>query len=204
MRADPNNAQAKMSFVVSHRYIGDLLYKMKDRAGAIVNYRQALEMLARLSASEPNNVLTKGRYSEMLIVTGQALAQSGKSEEAREMTSRGLSLAKELAGREDATPEELFSYAQSFLTCEPAELRQPQTAVEYVKRALAKSGETNSDYLDLLAQAYFQAGDADRAVENEEKALSSLPTTASSHALLSKQRSLEARLAQFRLAQKHN
>jgi tetratricopeptide (TPR) repeat protein len=98
----------------------------------------------------------------------------------------------------------LFTYAQSFLTCEPAGLRQPQTAVGYAKRALEKSGGTNSDYLDLLAQAYFQAGDVDRAVESEKKALSSLPTTASSQAAMSKQRSLEARLAQFRLAQKHN
>ena len=204
MQVDPNNAQAKMSYVVSHRYIGDLLYKMNDRAGAIVNYRQALEMLARLSAAEPNNVLTKGRYSEMLVVMGQILAESGKREEAREMTSRGLSLAKELAVRDDATPEELFSYAQGFLNCEPAGLRQPQTAVEYAKRALAKSGKTSSDYLDLLAQAYFQAGDVDRAVESEEKALSSLPSTASSQAAMSKQRSFEAHLSQFKLAQKHN
>ena len=204
MRTDPNNAQAKMSYVVSHRYVGDLLYKMNDRAGAIANYRQSLEMLERLSASEPNNVLTKGRLSEMLIVLGQALAETGKPTEAHEMTSRGLSIAKELAAREDATPEELFDYAQGFLGCEPAGLRQPQTAVEYAKRALEKSGGSDSDYLDLLARAYFEAGDFDRAVENEEKALHSLPPTAASQATTAKQRSLEARLSKFRLARKHN
>jgi eukaryotic-like serine/threonine-protein kinase len=202
LRGDPNNAQAKMSVVVAHRYVGDLLYKMNDRSEAIVNYRQSLEMLARLSASEPNNVLTKGRYSEMLIVMGQALAETGKQSEAQELTARGLSLAKQLAVRDDATPEELFDYAQSFLTCEPVALRQPQTAVEYLNRALEKSGNAGSDYLDLLAQAYFQAGDIDRAVENEEKALGSLRPAASSQAAASK-RTLEARLSKFRSAQKH-
>jgi tetratricopeptide (TPR) repeat protein len=132
------------------------------------------------------------------------LAETGKPAEAREMTSRGLSITKELAVRDDATPEELFDYAQSFLTCEPVALRHPETAVQYLKRALQKSGENDSDYLDLLAQAYFQAGEVDRAVENEEKALSSLAPAASSQAATSKQRSLEARLSKFRLAQKHN
>ncbi len=204
MRDDPNNARAKMSFVVDHRYVGDLLYKMNDRAGAIANYRRALAMLEQLSLSQPHNVLARGRYSEMLIVLGGTLAETGKPVEAREMTFHGLSIAKELAVREDATPEELFNYAESFLTCEPVGLRQPQTAVEYAKRALEKSGGTDSDYLDLLARAYFQAGDVGRAVEYEEKAVSSLAATGPGQAGTSKKQTLEARLSKFRFAQKHD
>ena len=204
MHDDPNNARAKMSFVVNHRYMGDLLYKMNDRAGAITNYRRALAMLEQLSISQPHNVLARGRYSEMLIVLGGALAETGKRGEAEEMTSHGLSVAKELALREDATPEDLSDYAESFLTCQPVRLRQPQTAVEYARRALEKSGGKDGDYLDLLAQAYFQAGDVAHAVEYEEKAVGSLQATGTSQAVRSKRQTFAARLSKFKIAQKRD
>lgn len=203
MRADPNNAQASMSLVISLRYIGDLLYKMNDRPGVISEYRRALDILERLSLSEPGNVLARERYSEMLIVLGQTLAESGRLAEARDMTSRGLIIARQLAARDDATADELFAYAESFLTCEPVDLRQPKTAVEYAKMAVQKmaaekTGGAWSEYLDQLARAYFQSGDVVSAVETEQKALSSLPPD--SH----QRQSLEARLSKFKLATKRN
>jgi non-specific serine/threonine protein kinase/serine/threonine-protein kinase len=196
IRVDPNNAQAAMGYVISLRYTGDLLYKMNARSAAISEYRRTLNILERLSLSEPGNVLARERYSEMLVVLGMALAESGKVAEARNMTSRGLIIAKQLASREDATPDELFAYAESFLSCDPPDLRQPTTAVEYAKRAVEKTGGVGSDYLDELAEAYFQSGDAMRAVESEEKALNSLPPD--SH----KRQSLEARLMKFKGAPK--
>lgn len=192
-RSDPNNAQAKMSFAISLRYVGDLLYKMNNRSGAVSNYRKVLEILQGLSTSEPGNVLAASRYSETLIVLGGTLAEGGDMLEARELTSRGLIIASQLATREEATPDELFNYAESFLTCEPTDLRQPRTAVEYAKRAVEKSGG-GSDYLDQLAQAYFQSGSAFKAVESEQRALSTL--SADSH----DRKRFEARLLKYKMA----
>jgi non-specific serine/threonine protein kinase/serine/threonine-protein kinase len=173
LRADPNNAQAKMNLAVSLRDAGDLLYGMHDRPVAIARYREIADILHRLSASEPDNVLVRGRYSEILVVLGGTLAETGEAPEAHEATAQGLSIAKELAAREDATADELYAYAESFLTCEPKDLRQPQTALDYAKRALAKSVGEQADYLDLLARAYFQSGDVSQAILTEEKALTS-------------------------------
>ena len=67
----------------------------------------------------------QGRLSEMLIATAGLLEKSGRMAEARSMTSRGLAVARELAGRPDATPDDLSQYALDFLNCEPADLRDP-------------------------------------------------------------------------------
>jgi eukaryotic-like serine/threonine-protein kinase len=203
MVADPTNAQASMSFVVSLRYIGDLLYKMNERAGALAKYERAVAILDRLSAAEPDNVVVRGRDSEMLIFVGQTLAESGRLEEARTTTSRGLTIAKDLAGRADVTPDELYQFAESFLECKPAALREPAIAVEYAKKAVEKSGGTGSDYLDMLAQAYFQNGNTAQAIETEEKALSALPPVNPQQPVSPTRSRLEAQLAKYKAPQKH-
>ncbi len=167
---------------------------MHDRAGAISRYREIADILQRLSASEPDNVLVRSRYSEILVVLGGTLAETGQASEAHEITGQGLAIGKELAARDDATADELYSYAESFLTCEPADLRRPLTALEYSRKALVKSGGDGDDYLDLLAQAYFQSGNAREAVSTEEKALSSTQDVQG-------QKTLKRHLTQFMAAE---
>lgn len=57
VKADPNNAQASMSLAISLRYAGDLESKLGDRAHALTHYEQVLQILDRLAAAEPKNVL---------------------------------------------------------------------------------------------------------------------------------------------------
>ena len=194
IRADPENAQAKMNLAISLRDAGDLLYKMHDRVGAISNYREIAGILERLSASQPDNVLVRSRYSEILVTLGGTLSEIGSASEAGEITGHGLAITKELAGRDEATADELYTYAESFLTCEPADLQQPLTALEYSKRALLKSGDNGTDYLDLLARSYFKSGNAREAVSTEEKAISSTQD-------LQGRKMLQRHLAEFTAAQ---
>jgi hypothetical protein len=130
------------------------------------------------------------------------LAEMGKVAEARAVTSRGLAIAKELAKREDATPDELSEYAETFLTCEPADLREPATALRYAKEAAAKSGGADSENLDILAEAYFQNRDPARAVETERKALSLLPAVNAQDPISPVRQRLQNQLAKFRAAEK--
>lgn len=204
MKADPNNVQASMSLTVTLRYTGDLQAKLGDLVQALHNYQRVLEILKRLASAEPGNVLLQGRYSEMLVFTADLLARSGKVDEARRMTSRSLAITRELASRSDATADDLYSYAETFLTCTPADLREPATALEYAKRSVDKSGKPDSDTLDLLARAYFQTGDVARAIEAEERALSLLPPTKSAEGIASPRRKMEVQLTRFKSARKKN
>ena len=189
--ADPGNAQAGMSLAITLRYIGDLQAKTGNSPAALRNYQKVLEILDRLSAAEPDNVLVAGRRAEMFIFVADVLAKSGKPDEASRMTTAGLQIASRLAARQDATPDELLEYAGHFLHCTPAALRQPQAAVACARRAVEKYRGPNSDALELLAEAYFQAGDPAHAVEAEQKALSLVPVG-------NVRGEMEARLARYK------
>jgi len=175
LRADPNNQQVAMSVVVALRYEGDLQAKRGDRMGALANYHRVLEILEKRTAADPNNVMVAGRYSEMLALTADLLAHSGKPDEARRMTSRSLAIIRELANRGEATPDDLYQYAETFLTCTPADLREPPTAIQYLKRAIEKGGANDPDTFELLAEASFKTGDIQGAVESEQRAIAAAP-----------------------------
>lgn len=203
MKADPDNVQASMSLAITLRYTGDLQAKRGARSNALANYERVLQILERLAAGEPRNILLQGRHAEMLVFTSDLLARNGRLDEARRMAARGLAITKELASRSDSTPDDLYQYAETFLNCTRAELREPATALAYMKRADEKSGGTDSDILDLLAEAYFQNGDLTNAIESEEKALRLLPPANGQAPLATRRQKMELRLAKFKTAQKH-
>lgn len=203
MKADPNNAQASMSLAITLRYTGDLEAKRGNRSNALANYERVLQILERLAAGEPRNILLQGRHAEMLVFTSDLMARNGRLDEARRMAARGLAITRELASRGDSTPDDLYQYADTFLTRTRPELREPATALAYMKRAVEKSGGTDSDILDLLAEAYFQDGDLTNAIESEEKALRLLPPANGQAPLATRRHKMELRLAKFKTSQKH-
>lgn len=202
MNADPNNVKAGMALAITLRYTADLLSKTGERAGAIANYQRVLTILERLSTVQPGDVLVEGRRAEMLTYVADVLAHDGRLPDARKMTSSALAITRKLAAREDATPDELFDYATTFLSCTPAGLREPATAVEYARRAVEKSGSQNSAALDLLAQAYYQDANPGRAAETEQKALGVLDAGDGRTTPSDIRRQMESRLARYRAARK--
>ena len=133
-----------MNLAVSLRDSGELLYNMHDRAGSAAKYRGAADIFAGVSVKrEPNNVLVRGRYSEMLVMLGGVLAETGHVSEAHEMTGQGLAIAKELASRDDATADELYGYARElpflFAVRSSASLL---LAVDYARKAVAERGRS--------------------------------------------------------------
>jgi len=198
MNADPTNVQAAMSYAISLRWSGDLLRKTGDTSLALAKYRAVVGILEQLSTTHPANITIRGRHAEILIVTAGLLAEQGEMVEARRMTIRGLASTRELASRPDVTPDDLSQYAQAFLTCEPASLREPSTALRYARASVAKTGETDSVNLDILAQAYFETGDRARAIATEEKAVSLLAPAEANRPPPPLRQTLEAHLAAFK------
>jgi hypothetical protein len=56
------------------------------------------------------------------------------------------------------------------LTCEPAELRNPAAALASAAQAVEKSAGRDPRSLHILAQAYRQSGQAQRAAATEQRA----------------------------------
>jgi non-specific serine/threonine protein kinase/serine/threonine-protein kinase len=195
MNADPTNVRASMGYAISLRWSGDLLKIMGDTTGARDKYYAILKILERLELLEPANITVRGRHAEMLIETGRLLAKRGEVPQARSLTARGLTIERELATRADATPDNLSQYAQDFLTCEPIDLREPATALRYAQVSVDKTGAIDSDNLDILAQALFENGKIDAAIETEHKALGLL---AASSADAPRRRRFDLHLTKFK------
>ena len=200
--ADPDNEQARMDFVLSLASTADLLNKTGDPLSAVAKSRQAVGFLEKLSAAAPTDLFMRGRLSDALVSTGAALTRQGKLVEARSMTSRGLAIARDLASRTTATPDELSQYALNLLTCQPSDLREPASALQNAKQAVEKSGARDPKSLDVLAQAYFQNGDSARAVDTEKLALNLLPAPPPNQRVWPVRLKVEAQLAKFEAGRK--
>ena len=81
------------------------------------------------------------------------------------------------------------------MTCEPEDLRDPAAALPVAQRAVEMTESKNAGILDTLALAYFMTGDAAKAIETQETAVSLLPPGESEA-----RTELEANLAKYRAA----
>ena len=102
---------------------------------------------------------------------GLALYQQGKSEGAEPYIAELIQLRRHQAQQRDATATVLNEYAWLLLTCEPAELRDPKTALSVAEEAARLSGRHEPAILDTLAVAQKMNGDLDAAIETQKEAL---------------------------------
>ena len=78
------------------------------------------------------------------------------------------------------------------LTREPADSRDPQTALHLALDVAKKTGYKDPNYLDTLSLAYHLAGETAEAIENQKRAIALLPEGESAL-----RRALEEALARF-------
>jgi len=95
------------------------------------------------------------------------LWQRGKTEEAIEMVNERVSAID--ASIDSFSPDGLDQYAWALARCGTIGPCEPRAAVRFAKRAVALTG--HPDMLATLALAYYQSGDAGKAVEAMEKAI---------------------------------
>jgi tetratricopeptide (TPR) repeat protein/tRNA A-37 threonylcarbamoyl transferase component Bud32 len=170
--ADPDNAQASSNLELSFITLAELLNKTGSSRDALQAYRRAIAILEKQSAAAPTNLFTRGELADTLVATGAVLAHQTHMAEARASTARGAQIARDLASRATATPDELSRYASILLTCEPSELRDLPTARHYAELAVERSDRHDPHSLRILAEAYRQSGDAAHAAESEQLASS--------------------------------
>ena len=172
LRADPTNGKAQYNLMVGYKNLGDVYYdRVKNMPEALKCFRRAGELMESLIQSDPKNVVNRQRLAEVISYIASCELFTGKPEEARRDAKRSLQIAKELADLPDANHDQIYNYAWLAVTMDPADLRDPKSALPYAKRAVELGGMHNALTLHVLAQAYEGVGDYAHAEETEMKAL---------------------------------
>lgn len=112
---------------------------------------------------------------------------------------KALQLLKDQALSPRARGDDHVEYTLLLLKCEPADLRDPATALQHAKRAVELS-PANPHFLDVLAQAYSANGDKANAVRMEEQALALITQQDAYKGAPGLRKELETNLARFRAA----
>ncbi len=118
----------------------------------------------------------------------------GRTDQARPLVRELLDLHRKRAERPGASANEKNTCAWELLTCEPADLRDPEAALPLALEANEITGHKNPSYLDTLSLAYHLTGDTAKAIENQKKAIELLPPDAPDRG------EYEAALARFEAA----
>ena len=123
----------------------------------------------------PDNFGLVNRQVLVLEYVSQLFTTLEKPQKARHHLQRAQELRKKLVDRADVTAEELGDAANAFLTCSIEDLRKPQEALAYARRAVKLSEAEDPTILSVLAQAHFELGQTEEAVASCEKAVALLP-----------------------------
>ena len=137
---------------------------------------QAKEVAVRLyGGTHETSQLCYERLADLYTAWDEAEPDKGYDAKAAEWRALPLETKRQKAERSDATANDKNEYAWSLLTFEPADLRDPETALRLAREVCDMTNNSNPAYLDTLALAQFMTGDIDAAIETEKKALSLLP-----------------------------
>ena len=120
-----------------------------------------------------------------------------KPGDARRSLQRAHDVREQIVSRNDVTAEELRDIANAFLTCPIEDLRKPGEALEYARRAVELSESKDPAILGVLAQAHFDLGETQAAIESSEQALA-LFSEESNAGSAPVRKALEDQLAEFR------
>jgi len=136
-------------------------------------FRQSWELDQRiLGADHP---LTQIPMNNLLRV----LRIQGKIDETRPVVTARLARLRRTADRPNATALDLHAYVRELLECQPEDLRDPQTALPYARRAVDLDAGRSIDLLETLAHAYQMSGDLGQAVAAQREAVAVARATGS-------------------------
>ncbi len=102
---------------------------------------------------------------------GMSLQSQGKTDGIEPYIVELIELRRRAAQEQDANANTLNKYAWLLLNCEPAQLRDPFTALETAKSSVELSGRQVTNLLETLALAQKMTGDLPAAIETQKEAL---------------------------------
>lgn len=151
-------------------------------------FLEGLEASRRVNGeSDVSTTTTRARLARFYVA-------HDRMEEARLVVSDQLSALRDAAEASDE-PGPKNAYAWEALTCEPADLQDPDGALVFALEAVELGEWHDPDVIDTLALAYHRTGDTERAIEVESRTLDLIPEDDTA-----RREAFEATIAEYRAA----
>ena len=132
----------------------------------LTKYEEAAELLEEnIPISRRAFGPTSSRTNSLIGKIMTAYASLNRHEDARPWAVEAIEAQKRRSVDSPSDPTAHNNYAWILLTCEPADLRDPETALEAATRANELTNYQSDSFLDTLAMAYFKNGFVDKAIE---------------------------------------
>jgi non-specific serine/threonine protein kinase/serine/threonine-protein kinase len=132
-------------------------------------YLETVEIQKRVLGAEHRETLrSMGNLMDFYVARERA-------DDARSLVRDLTSAHRRRAERPTATAYDKIACASLLLTCEPADLRDPATALALAMEANNMTDRSDPQYLDTLSLAYHLTGDSATAIEIQKKAIALLP-----------------------------
>ncbi len=190
---DDARLQQQLATIQIQRGVTQLL--LGREVEALSSNARAIQLFDALLAADGANVRAQSLLSFVLLRQGPVLVRTGRTTDAAASTRRGLAMLRAQADRPGASAGALNDYASWLLTCEPAALRDPATALRFARRAADVQRQPMT--LDTLALAQYHTGDVRRALETGRAALAMLPAAPAGTPATGLRAEIEGHLAQF-------
>jgi tetratricopeptide (TPR) repeat protein len=191
---DPSNTNARYQLTTYHRTLGIIEGYRHDDAAAAKEFLAAADLHRQLSEKDPSNKIYRYLRGELLVRAGNALLAAGHTNEARQATVTGLHVLDELASAPDANLSQEFGACRWFTEAAIVDLRKPQRAADFCRRAMQMTDGKDPDAYAGLANAESQLGHTSAAVQAMHTALSLLPPTVAGQPISQQRRDMEAAL----------
>jgi tetratricopeptide (TPR) repeat protein len=174
-RAEANPIpRARRTLAQAYEILAEVQQHAGKSAEALQSIQQSLHMTEALLSEDPNDEQKQIDLQQGLMKEIELLAANHQTEEARAETKRALEAMKPLADQSTQF-QHAEDYAQLLATTPFAELRGDAAALQYARKAVTMTHETDPDVLHTLALAYERNGDKRHAIEVDTRALSMLP-----------------------------
>jgi tetratricopeptide (TPR) repeat protein len=194
---DPSNTNARYQLTTYHRTLGIIEGYRHDDAAAAQEFLAAADLHRQLSETDPSNKIYRYLRGELLVRAGNGLLSAGRTSEARQATATGLQLLDDLASAPDAPLTQEFGACRWFTEAAIVDLRKPQRAAEFCRRAMQMTDGKDPDAYAGLANAESQMGHKAAAVQAMQTALSLLPPTVAGQPVSQQRRDMETALHKF-------
>jgi serine/threonine protein kinase len=146
---------------------------------ALASMRRSLQMTEALLAENPEDEREQLDRQQGLVKQIELLLANHLTDEAKTETKRALEIMKPLADKSTQF-QHAEDYAQLLSATPFDEFRNDVAALQYARKAVTMTHESDPDVLHTLALAYERNGDKLHAVEADNKALAMLPAGAPS------------------------